>query len=482
MPATCATGLDATNDSRRQTGSNSDEGMTVSRESEVTTKNPGRVSGVLDRTLGLFFEFFQVSSDNEKLLLILSCAVAFGYLELLGAMHGAWLLDAQGHPLARDFAAFWSAGRQALAGAALATYDPNLQHAAEVATVGHAFGGGLGWSYPPVFLLAVAMLACLPYASAFVAWCVATIALYGGVVAAISERRIGFMIALAAPWVPMALSLGQNGFLTAAIIGLVLLNLENRPVVSGLILGLLSYKPQFGILFPFALAAGGYWRAFVSAAVAAAAWNGLAGAVFGFATLGAFLDALSLTAQTHLIAPGLGWKVQSLYGLVRTLGGSGTVAWTAQALIAFSTLVLVVVFWRTKMPFSIKAAFLAAAVTLPTPYIFFYDLPVLAVALAFVYRHRRFDKIEIALIAGAIPCVFASFWLVVPSAWLASLAVAAIALRRCYSSVQAHRSGESRVSAYACSVAHEIGRVPTQRLMGPPPVPTIQNTHRQAPS
>ena len=46
-----------------------------------------------------------------------------------------------------------------------------------------------------------------------------------------------------------------------------LANLNTRPLVAGLLFGLLAYKPQFGVMIPLALAAGHYWRSFAAAAV-----------------------------------------------------------------------------------------------------------------------------------------------------------------------------------------------------------------------
>jgi hypothetical protein len=355
-----------------------------------------------------------------------------------------WILDAKGHPLVRDFVAYWAAGHQALRGNALAAYDPHLQHAAEAATIGHRFNQVLGWLYPPHFLFVASALACVPYTLAFVAWCALTATLYARVVGVIAESRIAFIGALAAPWALIAALQGQNGFLTAALIGLVLLQLESRPIVSGLILGFLSYKPQFGVLFPLALAAGGYWRAFGWAALSTLAWNGLAGAVFGFDTIGAFFHSLSLTTQTHLIDMRTGrQRLQSLYSLVHALGGSSTAAWGAQICVSMLVAVGVMVTWRAKISYSLKAAILAAAVPLATPYILMYDFPVLAVAIAFLHRHRDFDTFEFALLAAAVLCSFAYFWMPIPIAYFACVAVAIIAVRRCLGVLPRFRLSEA---------------------------------------
>src|SRR5258705_6657674 len=44
-----------------------------------------------------------------------------------------------------------------------------------------------------------------------------------------------------------------------------------RPVLSGICLGLLSYKPQYGLLFPLVLIAASQWTVFFTAGVVAVA-------------------------------------------------------------------------------------------------------------------------------------------------------------------------------------------------------------------
>ena len=374
--------------------------------------------------------------EPDKLILAVTLGLSLGYAGLFGVtfMSHIWILDPHGHPVVTDFAAFWTAGRQALNGTAAAAYDFHREHAAEIATIGHPFARTLGWSYPPAFLFVAAMLASLPYTAAFLIWVTTTLAAYASVTAAIAGRSLAFLVACAAPWVLMALIPGQNGFLTAALVGAALLFLEKRPSLAGIFLGLLSYKPQFGILFPLVLAFAGYWRTFAWASTSALFLNVLAGSVFGFETWAAFFHALSGTAQSHLVLSGIGWnKLQSAYGLLRSVGASSEIAWAAQALFSASTAAAVVAYWRGNAPFALKAAALACAIPLVTPYVFVYDLPVLAVACAFLFKHHSFDRTEFWLLAATAPCVFAFLWLPIPSALFASVAVAAVVVKRALS-------------------------------------------------
>ena len=54
---------------------------------------------------------------------------------------------------------------------------------------------------------------------------------------------------------------GQNGFLTAALLGGALVVLDRRPILAGILIGLLVYKPQYGLMIPIVLAVSGRWRA-----------------------------------------------------------------------------------------------------------------------------------------------------------------------------------------------------------------------------
>src|SRR5271154_4154718 len=373
----------------------------------------------------------------DRRVFIVALVVMLCYAAMLtgGFLQHLWIMDVAGHPVVNDFVVFWVAAHLALKGAALSAYNASAEHAAELAAIGHGYRQVLGWSYPPLFLMVVTLPARLPYVTAFIAWGVVTLALYASTVAAVAERYVAFMVACALPWALVELILGQNGFLTAAVIGLALLHLETRPIVSGMLLGFLSYKPQFGILFPLALAAGGYWRAFGWAALGTLAWNGLAGAVFGFETYAAFLHALSNAADTHLVRSDLGWnKLQSVYGFARELGAPGVAAWAMQALVSATAAFGVVFCWRSRStPFALKAAFLCTAILLATPYVLYYDVPVLAIAGAFLFRERSFDRFELALMAAVTPFLFAPFlpgFASVPGALMATAVMGMLTVRR----------------------------------------------------
>ncbi len=368
------------------------------------------------------------------LLLAAASGIGVAFVVSMTIMCGLhiWNYDAQGHPLVTDFMSYWTAGRLALQGHAFAAYDPHLRHAAEIATVGHPFKDVLGWWYPPLFLFVAAALACLPYAFSLNVLNDVTLLLHAGVTATIARRGQAFFLATATPWGIFGMIHGQNHFLTASIVGGVLLTMERRPAICGILLGLLSYKPQLGVLFPIALAFGGYWRAFGWACAGTAFWTLLSGLVFGFDTFAPFLHGLSSVGREVLVTnPAYLPNLQSLYGFARCLNIPEGIAWTMQACLSLACATVVALLWRSKAAFEIKAAGLATAIPLASAYIQAYDLTLLTVALSFLYRHRSFDGTEWAAVCCAI-LSFGAFWWerAHPAALIACTAVGAIVLIR----------------------------------------------------
>ncbi len=95
-------------------------------------------------------------------------------------------------------------------------------------------------------------------------WLLTTLAAYIAAIAGILGLRTGVLFALGFPAAIWNITAGQNGFLTAALIGGTLGLLERHPALAGICLGLLTYKPQFGLLFPIVLIADRRWLTIVA--------------------------------------------------------------------------------------------------------------------------------------------------------------------------------------------------------------------------
>jgi alpha-1,2-mannosyltransferase len=347
------------------------------------------------------------------------------------------LVDRNGQPIGTDFSNVWAAGKLALDGQPDGPYDLARQYAAEKAI----FGGGdvplYGWHYPPIFLLVAAALALLPYGWALFAWTVITLPAYLASIRAILPRAETLLLALAFPAVFVNLGHGQNGFLTAALLGGGLVLLDPRPIIAGGLLGLLAYKPQFGVMIPLVLIVTGRWSTIVAALATVLATAAAALGLFGAKAWIAFAESASFTRTVVLEQGGPGWeKIQSVFAAVRMWGGGIELAYATQTALALAVAGSLIWLWRSRAAFELKAAALACGCLLATPYVLDYDLVALAIAIAFLVRHglaRGFREYEISLLAfaWATPLIArsAAGTLGLPLGLIAVLAVYVITLR-----------------------------------------------------
>jgi Glycosyltransferase family 87 len=351
-------------------------------------------------------------------------------------MQGSWLVAPNGSGVQSDFVNVWAAGRLVLEGNPPAAYDWPVHKAMEVVAVGHPFAGYFGWHYPPTFLFVAAALSLMSYVPAYVVWVFGTFPAYLLGIRAIIGDRIGYLLAAAFPAVLGNFIVGQNGFLTAGLIGGALVMLVERPILAGVLIGLLTYKPHLGLLIPVALAASGHWRTFAVAALVGVLMALGSWAAFGTQTWVAFVTNIGHTSQAFLSD---GWadfrKLQTVFGLTRTLGGGEPLAWTLQAIVALIAAVAIALMWRSRLAYEIKAAALSLGCMLATPYLYLYDLVVLAVPLAFLFRlgrARGFLPYEMAGIGFACLLVLIFPFVKAPVGLAAVLVTAALIARRAY--------------------------------------------------
>lgn len=362
-------------------------------------------------------------------------ASAAGFAFLVATAHGG--VDRQGRPLGTDFSNVYAAGTYVLEGKPDVPFDPPRQDAREQEIFGKATPF-YGWHYPPYFLFIAGALAKMPYGAALAVWQISTILLYllviWGIagssfrsaptdprVVARSDDRLRanpesiatvaaaeapkkrpsalglwipdsryaasgmtILLALAYPAVLINIGHGQNGFLTAALLGGALLILERRPILAGILIGLLVYKPQFGLMIPLALVAGGYWRTFAAAAATVAALTLVTTLAFGPEVWPAFKASTEFSRTVVLEQGQTGWhKIQSLFSWARMWGAPIPFAYALQGALTIALGVAIVRLWRSAASPALKSAALCLAAILATPYSLDYDLMVLAPAIAF---------------------------------------------------------------------------------------------------
>ncbi|HEY4045113.1 MAG TPA: glycosyltransferase family 87 protein, partial [Rhodopila sp.] len=188
---------------------------------------------------------------------------------------------------------------------------------------------------------------------------------------------------------------GQSGFLAAGLLVGGIRRAKARPVLGGILLGLLTYKPQLGPLVPLALLAAGWWRCAASASLTTVALVTLSSAAFGWAIWPVWIGSLpgyqawfSDLKNTRLMP-----TVSVSLGV---LGVPPIVAepiqWSAAAVAAATT-------WRCfrdGCP-TLAMAALVGATCLANPHAFFYDLPMLDAAVVLLVTQRLRDGVNLAL-------------------------------------------------------------------------------------
>ena len=317
------------------------------------------------------------------------------------------LHDGLGVLIGRDFVVYWTASVLTLKGQVASLFDlgqfTGLQRELVGATV-----DGYPWLYPPQALLYILPLGLLPYLWSYALWSVATFALY---LVAVQGRRwttVETCTLLLAPASVVCVFMGQNGLLSAALLIGGLRLLDRRPVIAGVLLGLLCFKPQLGLLVPVALVAARLWRPLLSAALTTAVVLALSVAIFGMESWVSFFE-VTTAYQTQLLgqADGLFLNiVVTPYMSARLLGLDVPVRYLLQALFVLCAVAGVYAAYRKEVGRPLQTVVLLAGVFLASPYGYHYDLPLVAAGAAWAYKH--------ALEAGFLPgerTVLALVWL-----------------------------------------------------------------------
>ncbi len=320
------------------------------------------------------------------------CAILLGLQAALLIVIASWQHGMFGAAVSTssDFVSFYAAGKLALGGTPALAYDQSAHYLAEQA----ARGAGLPYQfffYPPVYLLICAALATLPYYAAFALLQVGTLAPFLWVARQLL-RGHGWAWAvpvLAFPAVFWTIGLGQNAFMTAALFGGFALLLDRKPTMAGVLIGLLCYKPHFGVLVPVALIAGGHWRAFIAATTTVAVVIGLSVALFGtdtwWAYLGATLNAKAVFGSGRIDYAG----IVSIFGAERLMGFAVGPAYALQAIASLEMVMLVALIWRRELPPSIRFATLLAATLLAVPIALIYDQMLLLLGAILLVREAQ---------------------------------------------------------------------------------------------
>jgi Glycosyltransferase family 87 len=322
------------------------------------------------------------------------------FLLLIFVGFAAWMVagtvraSQQGYLAFSDFFAQWSFAHFAQAGHGALIYNPGALHQFQL-TLEPNLRQFFPYPYPPGYLFAVWPLGWLPFGIAYLAWDTATLALFLWAVFGREWRtRMVAFVALA-PVTITSLIYGQNGLLVSALVVGGMRLMGQRPIVGGVLLGLATIKPQIGVLIPFALIAAGQWRTLIAASVTALLLVVASGLAFGWEMLPGWLHAIANHAS--YVEQSVNQYLKPTVMATLTLAGVPlTAAYAIQALVGVAVTVIVCLCFRRGTD-DMSIAALQVGMFLVTPYVFRYDMPMLANAV-FLYVRRR----DVGLIDGGI--------------------------------------------------------------------------------
>lgn len=330
-----------------------------------------------------------------------------------GIMLAGWTAIARdGVPVLEvDFRVFWAAARLALEGAPGDAFE-----AARLSEIHGITGDYMPWLYPPALLAAMLPFGALDFAPAWALFglvsLAAALAAFRPLCAGIVPLWLGISIAPA--FLP-ALILGQVGVLwLAGLVGALAALARGRAALAGILIGLLTFKPQLGLLIPVALIAGGHWRTVVWATGTALAvailptlwtgvsyWPSLAEAV----SLHAGIVEANIAERPHMVG---------IYATLAQFGVAPGLALRLHWAAALALALFVALVWRSRaLGPDLKAAALLAAIPLATPYLWHAEAGFAVGAALFLLR------------AGAIGtgpgglALFGALWLVPGLAFMA---------------------------------------------------------------
>jgi arabinofuranan 3-O-arabinosyltransferase len=334
----------------------------------------------------------------------------------------------------KDFANYWAAGQLIRSGDALDLFAP---HETYFRHLQGFFGPDYpwhNWSYPPQFLLALWPFGYVGYEWGALLFLGITLTLYLWALRVFSGSALAFSLAAALPFAAHNLRTAQNGFLSAALILGALSLRQTRPVIAGVLLGCLTFKPQLGVLFPFLLLIERNWIMVASASLTALILAGASAILFGTA---------AWTGYFHNVLPYQNWVMReqtgpfvamltSPFGFGRVLGMPPDKALLLHFLTAVPVFGLTLAaFWRIRDP-GLRGMALIVATLFVSPYALTYDYGAAAAVIGALAWRRNGEtawRAVILLCAALVPVIkIQAANAHVPASQLALLGILALVL------------------------------------------------------
>jgi alpha-1,2-mannosyltransferase len=295
-------------------------------------------------------------------------------------------------PMGMDFYCFWSAGRLAMDGRVLDIFDPATLATFQQHYLGAPEGWSLPWFYPPLLLLFVScVFALMPYKLAYFAYLLLSLSAYFLLTRRFFPKiRPLYILSFPAFW--FNLLSGQNGLLTAVLLIGGLSALTQKPTRAGMLLGLLSYKPQLCLALPVFLIVERRWRTIAAGITTFLAIIMLATVVWGPGVWSAFVTGLANAQKFNhdgdTVRPA---SLATLYGTLKTVGLDHRTAMIANYVFAALAGCAAILIWLKSDETNVKYAVLILMSLLLPPHLMYYDFVVTGAVIAWLWpkEHLR---------------------------------------------------------------------------------------------
>jgi alpha-1,2-mannosyltransferase len=303
------------------------------------------------------------------------------------------LRDREGHLKGADFLHFYVLGNIARMHDGGMLYDARRQAALARQLIRQDPGETFLPAYGPQFSLLFIPFAGLPYGWAAAAWMLASALVYGVCCWLVlrvcshlrDDRTTVLILAAAFPGFFYMVASGQNSALALIAFTTAFFCFRaERPLLAGMALGLLAYKPQFGVMAVVVFVLTLEWRVIAGALTTGAGQLAAGALYYGRAALDTYLKGLTQINQNAVALEPRADRMHSLRAFWRLLLPWPGIAFVLYGATALAVVVVTVWCWKSKAPLQLRYAVFLLGTVLVDPHLTDYDLVILVPALLLI--------------------------------------------------------------------------------------------------
>jgi len=341
-----------------------------------------------------------------KRISIYSLILLFAYLSIFfyfSAMDATSAVKTPA-PEGIDFSVYYTAGNMALNGQAADLYNYDLFHYELEKVLKREIPQLLGWIYPPSYLSMIVLFAIIPYYISLDLWILLTLslAIYSSYLLLPKYKQIGLLVC-GFPGVLMNLRWGQNAFLNTALLGFGLYFFDRKPILAGLMFGLLTYKPQMAFFPLLLILITKNWKVLIWSGIFALANIIISAIIFGITIWYNFLDTFlsSMNSQLYIMWEEISAVQPTIYSFLRILGVEDLIIQIILGIIAIIVTIVSAWVWRKTDRLALKGTVMVLGILLTMPYYMQYDLMILSIPLILLFydfMEHGYRPYEIAIL------------------------------------------------------------------------------------